>query len=146
MTDLGQVRFEIGNDILSLDLLSGDDSLVVLLERLVLVLILAGQHLILVKDDLSAPLLLIIDVVRFVNEELILELQLNMLLVCVLQLFQDFLEVELVELLDLGLVVKLYIVVNGFKAGDELIPLSLGCLPRGVGTWTTASILGLFGS
>jgi hypothetical protein len=141
MTDLGQVRFEIGYDILSLDLLGGDDPLMVLLERLVLVLILSGQYLILVKYDLCAPLLLIVDVVRFVNEELILELQLNMLLVRVLQLFQDFLQVELIELLDLGLTVKVGIVVDGFKLGDKLVPLSLRCLPRGISAWTTACIL-----
>jgi hypothetical protein len=144
MTDLGQVRFEIGYDILSLDLLGGDDPLMVLLERLVLVLILSGQYLILVKYDLCAPLLLIVDVVRFVNEELVLELQLNMLLVRVLQLFQDFLQVELVELLNLGLTVKVDIVVNGFKLGDKLVSLSLRCFPRGISTWTTACILGLF--
>jgi hypothetical protein len=67
-----------------------------------------------------------------------------MLLVRVLQLFQDFLEVELVELLDLGLTVKVGIVVDGFKLGDELVSLSLGCLPRGISTWTATSILGLF--
>ena len=144
MTDLGQVRFEIGYDILSLDLLGGDDPLMVLLESLVLVLILSGQHLILVKYDLCAPLLLIVDVVGFVNEELVLELQLNMLLVRVLQLFQDFLQVKLVELLNLGLTVKVGIVEDGLKLGDELVSLSLGCLPRGISTWAAACILGLF--
>ena len=141
MTNLGQVRFEIGYDILSLDLLGGDDPLMVLLQRLVLVLILSSQHLILVKDDLCSPLLLIVDVGRFVDEELILQFQLNVLLVRVLQLFQDFLEVELVELLDLGLTVKVLIAENGFKLGHELVSLPLGCLHRGIiSTWTTASI------
>jgi len=128
MADLRQVRFEIGYDVLSLNLLGGDDPLVVVLESLVLVLILAGQHLILVKYDLGAPLLLVVDVVRFVDEELILELKLNLLLVRVLQLLQDFFEVELVELLNLGLTVKVNIVINGFKLGNELVSFSLGCL------------------
>ena len=137
MADLRQVRFEIGYDVLSLDLLGCDDPLVVVLEGLVLVLILAGQHLILVKYDLGAPLLLIVDVVRFVDEELILELKLNLLLVRVLQLLQDFLEVELIELLNLGLTVKVGIVEYGFKLGDKLVSFSLGCL-AGASTWTAA--------
>ena len=64
-----------------------------------------------------------------------------MLLVRVLQLFQDFLQVELVELLNLGLTVKVDIVVNGFKLGDELVSLFLRCLTRGISAWTTACIL-----
>ena len=135
--DLRQVRFEIGYDVLPLDLFGGDYPLVVVLEGLVLVLVLAGQHLILVKYDLGAPLLLIIHVVRLVDEELILQLKLNVLLVRVLQLLQDFLEVELVQLLYLRLTVKVGIVENGFKLGDKLVSLCLGGL-AGASTRTAA--------
>lgn len=46
--DLAEVRFEVGDDVLPLDFLGGDDSLMVFFECLVLVLVLACEDLILV--------------------------------------------------------------------------------------------------
>jgi hypothetical protein len=67
LPDLRQVRLEIRNYVLTLDFLGHDDTLMVLFEGLVLVLVLAGQDLILIENNLSAALLLIIDIAQFVE-------------------------------------------------------------------------------
>ena len=75
------MRLEVPDDLLPLQLLRRNDTLMVLLQGLVLVLILTRQHLILVENDLCPFLLLIVDVVRLIDEDLFLELKLQLLLV-----------------------------------------------------------------
>lgn len=138
------MSLEVCNNILSLDLLSGNDPLVILLESLVLVLILAGEHLILGEDYLSAALLLVKYGIRLEDENLILQLQVDLLLMRVLELLQDLLEVELVELLDFPLVVEVWVRIDRLELGQELTGLDLGCLSRRSSGLTSRGRIGLF--
>jgi hypothetical protein len=105
LSDLTEMRLEVGNYILSLDFLGCNDSLVIFFECFVLILILTCQHFILVKNDLSTSLLLLVHIVYLINNQFFLELKIKVLFVSVLKLLKNLLKVELVHLLNLSFIV-----------------------------------------
>jgi hypothetical protein len=69
------VTLEVGNNVGTLVLLTLDDSLVVLFERFVLALVLAGKHFILVSNKLGTFDLLGIDNLSTVVKEFFLKFE-----------------------------------------------------------------------
>ena len=75
LLDLGKVTLKVCNNVGTLVLLTLDDSLVVLFERFVLALVLAGKHLILVSNKLGTFDLLGIDNLSTVVKEFFLKFE-----------------------------------------------------------------------